>query len=70
MPWKSKNFLTEDDDLDFSSSGPLKLIRPLRGGQHGMQNGNAFAEMPVKTHQRLVGQSDLRDQDNGLSAPL
>ncbi len=58
-----------DDHIDLTSSGPLPLVCPLRLGERGVDHADPVAEMTVKTHERLEGQGDLRDQHDCLPAP-
>ena len=55
-----------DHNVHLSLHGPLPLIIPLSLGQSGIDNGDPAAEPPVKPHDRLVGQGNLRYEHNGL----
>ena len=67
-PWKRRKKCRPGsyDDIDFSASCPLKLITLLTLGKSGIHHGYPVTEMPVKPHQRLIGQRDFRNQHDCL----
>ena len=57
-----------DHHIHLSRLGTHHLIIPFSRRKPGIHNRNPVSERTVEPHHRLVGQRDLRDQDNSLLA--